>query len=718
MGLLAFLRKMAVRTGEQVGGLHVSPFNHRRPYSPDVSYNALVKRYQSYVYAVIKINAVTISETPLRLFSAKPNMKSKALFSTCKLPDARKKWIGSNPDINVRRKIADAAEVEEVLEHPFLDLITQVNNFMNGFDLTEGLSSFLDLTGNAYWFIAKNPLGVPVEIWPLFPQYMKVIPDKEAFISGYEYKPSLDTKTIFKPDEIVHFKTFHPYNTYYGMGALQAAILASDLGISMNKYEIETFESAGLQDMALTLPVEAGEPPAEEIGRMQKDWKKKYGGIKNKGVIPIATGGAKLESISFSPKEMSFMQGRKASLSEVAAIFGVPMSLLTTEDVNRANADAGERQHAKKTVLPRLRKIEQKINEQLMPMFDQRLFVAFDNPVAEDKEFQLKERESNLKTGYSTINAERELNGLDPVDYGEVPLLPMNIVPLGSVADQPVADTNSGKTITKNSKVPQKLPPLGVANDFVNDEMVLSIQKFFKRQEKALLGFVDRDAEALNNATSTKSVIGDDFTSGWFDMQVWNKELEEATQPFVRMTLQAGGEQALKDLSVETMYDPLNPEVARSLELHRTGSIVGINVTTQQKLRNLTATAIDEGEGVVGVRNRIMAEWDLFDKYRATTIARTEVIWAWNEGARQGYKQSGIVTRMEWLSTGDDRTCDFCPELDGKTVDITVDEQFFDKGEIMENAKGGKLNFEYEDVGHPPLHPMCRCTVIPVTEGF
>ena len=44
--------------------------------------------------------------------------------------------------------------------------------------------------------------------------------------------------------------------------------------------------------------------------------------------------------------------------------------------------------------------------------------------------------------------------------------------------------------------------------------------------------------------------------------------------------------------------------------------------------------------------------------------------------------------------------------------------EFFDKGEIMENAKGGKLNFEYEDVGHPPLHPMCRCTVIPVTEGF
>ena len=297
--------------------------------------------------------------------------------------------------------------------------------------------------------------------------------------------------------------------------------------------------------------------------------------------------------------------------------------------------------------------------------------------------------------------------------------MPVNIAPLGSVAVQPAAETNSGtpKT-TKNYKAPLKLPPLGAATNFVNEEMVRSIRKFFAKQERAMLGFVNEDAEALDAATSTKSVIGDDFVSGWFDMQKWNDELQEAIWPFVRLTMQAGGDEALRSLSVETLYDPLNPEVTNALELHRNGSIVGINVTTQQKLRDVVAEALDEGEGAVSVSKRIRTEYTGFSKFRAEKIARTETIWAWNEGARQGYKQSGVVTRLEWLSSADERTCQFCPEMDGKTVDIIVDEDFFPKGDELEGNRGGILNFDYEPIGHPPLHPMCRCTVIPITETF
>src|ERR1035441_5012703 len=40
----------------------------------------------------------------------------------------------------------------------------------------------LELTGNAYWFIARNKKGQPVELWPLMPQQMAVVPDETHFI--------------------------------------------------------------------------------------------------------------------------------------------------------------------------------------------------------------------------------------------------------------------------------------------------------------------------------------------------------------------------------------------------------------------------------------------------------------------------------------------------------------------------------------------------------
>ena len=84
---------------------------------------------------------------------------------------------------------------------------------------------------------------------------------------------------------------------------------------------------------------------------------------------------------------MAFLQGRKWTREEICNCYGVPISKLTTDNVNRANAESGDYSYMKDTILPRLKKIEQKLNEQLLPMYDDRLFCAFDNPVPADKHY-------------------------------------------------------------------------------------------------------------------------------------------------------------------------------------------------------------------------------------------------------------------------------------------------------------------------------------------
>ena len=133
-------------------------------------------------------------------------------------------------------------------------------------------------------------------------------------------------------------------------------------------------------------------------------------------------------------------------------------------------------------------------------------------------------------------------------------------------------------------------------------------------------------------------------------------------------------------------------------------------------IRTNLAEGIAKGEDLFLLRKRVQEVYTQASKFRAEMIARTETIWAWNEGTRNGYEQSGVVTRLEWLATDDERTCQWCPQMDGKT--ISIEEDFLNKGDNFIGERGGILTASFESVGHPPLHPMCRCTVIPVTEEF
>ncbi len=99
---------------------------------------------------------------------------------------------------------------------------------------------------------------------------------------------------------------------------------------------------------------------------------------------------------------------------------------------------------------------------------------------------------------------------------------------------------------------------------------------------------------------------------------------------------------------------------------------------------------------------------------RARMIARTETIWSYNEGAQQRYSSMGVVAK-EWVTTKDDLLCPFCEPMDG--VIVAVGDPFFPEGDsqIVPGKESGSQKMTFGmDVDHPPLHPNCRCTLVPV----
>lgn len=692
-----------LKAADMPGAWSISPWQVGRPYYPEEDYESLVKKYTGWVYACAHINAVSCAQIPLRLYAARTGKKTKSLFPTRSIRPERMDYLAKSP--STWQAVSKAVEVEEVLEHPFLELMAKVNDFRNGFDLTEEMFLYLDLVGNAYWVILTNNIGVPDEIWPLMSQYVKIVPDKQKFIRYFEY--TLDRIDIYKvePERMVHFKNVNPRSVFYGLSPLQACVVAADLSVSMNTYETSLMQNSAIPEFAIKLPVEAGTPPEEEQKRTIKKWTQRFGGIKKAGKPAYLFGGAEIAKLSLTPKEMAFLQGRKATLNEIAAIFGVPMSKLTTENVNRANAEAGDYSYMKDTVRPRLCKVEQKLNEKLLPMFDARLFCAFDNPVPQDKEFRLEEQDSHIKNGYASINQERQIDGLEEVDWGDVPMLPMTLVPVGSGLQGELPEQE--KKI-KTVKAPRRLPPMGHPTNFINQPFVEAVQEVFRAQAREILANFDREVKAIKTPEG-------DIISAIFDMQKWDKVLGEKKEPFVRYTLMSGGEKVLRQIAEEEFFDPMNPKVMNALERQRIGSVQSTNSDIAKRLRKTLTEGLEASETIPILRKRVEGVFEGLERYSAARIARTETIWAWNEGAVQGYIQSGIVEKKQWLSAADDRSCDFCPQMDGKT--ISVEAYYFEKGSKFE-VGDRSLSFVYEDVGHPPLHCNCRCTIVPVIEEF
>jgi phage portal protein BeeE len=142
--------------------------------------------------------------------------------------------------------------------------------------------------------------------------------------------------------------------------------------------------------------------------------------------------------------DLAALADMRATKEDICNAFHVPLSFLTTE-TNLANLQAAEHQHLAQAIGPRLVRRDEKLNEQLVPLFDPsgRLFVASDDPVPLNQEQRRAQEESDLKFGVVTINEVRAERGLPPVEWGHTPWLPLQWAP--SDFDRAALMANSGR---------------------------------------------------------------------------------------------------------------------------------------------------------------------------------------------------------------------------------------------------------------------------------
>ncbi len=308
--------------------------------------------------------------------------------------------------------------IEEVVEHPLLDLLAQVNPVHNGHDLWEITTLYQEVFGVAYWLLEFGPLGTPIAIWPLPSQYVTPYrdPNSRSLVDAYLYRVGAE-QLRFSPREMIAFRYPDPREPYLsGLSPLRACFEQARLLSELSAFKQARFHNHALPDALICPDQVIGE---DERDRLEQRWNNKlrHGGA---GRVLVTESAMRVQLLEHSMGDLAALADQRATKEDIANAFGVPLAYLTSQ-TNLANLQAAEQQHAAQTIRPRLRRRDEKLNEQLVPLFDPtgRLFLESDDPVPGNRELLLREREMYLRRGVLTINEVRSELGLPPVPWGE-----------------------------------------------------------------------------------------------------------------------------------------------------------------------------------------------------------------------------------------------------------------------------------------------------------
>jgi HK97 family phage portal protein len=372
--------------------------------------------FRSWVYVAAQRNAVALAASNIRLFSARGTGMPEPKHAPFRHVD-RSDWhrllkAGGTP----AGKINAAADVLEITEHPFIELMKNVNEYRDAFDFTEETSLWADCTGNTYWYIETGTgimKGLPVALYIMPSNMVRIKAGKTRLIDAYIYGQGLNLES-FSPEEVIQFRRPSLRSQLYGLSRIEAAWYAVSSHEAIEQYEQQLAKNRAIPD--LLLKYKKGRLDPAQARRKLIDWNAQFRGIHNAGGVGIMDEDFDVEPLGYKPNELGFIQGRPWRRDEILNAFGQSVALYS-ENPNRANIDGAIYIWSRYELKPTLTRMEQKQNAQLIPMYGEpTLFCAYDNIVEDDKDFRQSQEAADRQNNIMTINEIRQSRGLEPID--------------------------------------------------------------------------------------------------------------------------------------------------------------------------------------------------------------------------------------------------------------------------------------------------------------
>jgi phage portal protein BeeE len=271
-----------------------------------------------------------------------------------------------------QRKQVTVHAALSVLDNPASILVPSGRRWpiWDRFGLFEISQIYLEQTGKSHWVVdtAERSSKIPLGLWPVRPDRMTPVPDRDRYLAGWLYRSPDGNEVIpLYPDEVIFNRYPDPEDPYGGAGPIRSVITdiqAADYAAEWNKnYFINSAEPGGVIEVDHQL----GE---NEFDELVDRWRETHRGVARAHRIAVLEAGQTWVPNAHSAKDMDFANLRSVSRDIIREGLGMHKVMTgVTDDVNRANAQTGEEVFSSWKVAPRLARWRNVLNTQFLPLF-------------------------------------------------------------------------------------------------------------------------------------------------------------------------------------------------------------------------------------------------------------------------------------------------------------------------------------------------------------
>ena len=217
--------------------------------------------------------------------------------------------------------------------------------------------------------------------------------------------------------------------------------------------------------------------------------------------------------------------------------------------------------------------------------------------------------------------------------------------------------------------------------------------KFLRSGDKvsAFMEWLKRSEDELIFGVVPGTSIASSANSSWMNIY-----LDSAYQRGLAQSaglLEAAGVAVSQAWRDNAFFRPVHADRVGLIYTRVYTDLYGITEVMDRGISTVLARGLAEGRNPESMARDIVKQVDGVGRHRARLLARTEVVAAHAEASLNSYKEAGLEgvnVKAEWSTAGDDRVCEECAAMEGKT--FSIDDSY----------------------GMIPLHPNCRCAFIPV----
>lgn len=596
-----------------------------------------------------------------------------------------------------------------IMQHEFEKVLERPNPRLSKADLLIATQSFIELVGNAFWYLSIEERSRKVrEIYLMRPDRVKVAIDKKTGdIVGYTFRNDDGTELPLEVDEVEHIKTFNPEDEYYGLGTVEAGIIYIETEEDSAVFQRNFIKNQASPSGILTIN---GKIEKEQFNKVKQQWREKSEGLANVGKTLFIRGAeTSFTKIGLSLGDLDMEKLKTLTEDKILKMWRMPKMILGDTDqtgMGRNNIEAADYVFAKRVIDPRLIRLDDAIQNILKRNFkDDAIRVDHESQIPDDVDRQLTEDEKSVGR-WITVNEIRERKGLPKIEGGDTLYVEFNKVPINQAGTD---NSSKSKKIrltvaTKDATEDAFFRSLDVIDSKTVKEYKSKLKSDLKTQRDSVIDKLTAYAASVEKGEATAKAYEEVMPS---DEEEANKTLAWLT-PLMLLAIAQGAEAALALMDVAEDFN-FSTGARNAAEAAARRVMTDFTSQTRSKLQQVIAEGVNAGENLEQLTKRVRKVYDDAMGWRTDRLADSESHKNINKGVQLGFKQAG-VKRKRWVALGGN-PCQYCRAMDGTIID--VESAYVPKGGSMTGEDGGEVVQDYDAVENAHAHANCHCWLFP-----